>query len=282
MRGDGPRHWYTERYDGAALQLEIRQRLHRERSPWQLIEVFETTAFGRLLTLDGLVMLTSRDNFIYHEMMAHPALYSHPDPCDVAIIGGGDCGVLQQVLRHGEVQRVSQVELDERVTRVAEQYFPELCSDNGDPRARLLFTDGITWMERQPAAAFDIIILDTTDPVGQAARLFSEGYYRACFQALRPGGVLVAQSESPLFNLDLIRDIRRRMIAAGFEAVGTLHFPQMTYPSGWWSATLAGKANDLRGFRERDALRKGFATRYYHAGMHAASQALPQFMLEAL
>ena len=274
--------WYTERYDGAALQLEIHGRLHHEQSPWQLIEVFETTTFGRLLTLDGLVMLTSRDNFIYHEMMAHPALYSHARPQDVAIIGGGDCGVLQQVLRHDGVQRVVQVELDERVTRVAEQYFPELCSDNGDPRACLSFTDGIAWMETQPADALDVIILDTTDPVGQAARLFSEDYYRACFQALRPGGVLVVQSESPLFNQDLIGDIRRRMGAAGFTAVKTLHFPQYTYPSGWWSATLAGKDNDLEGFRKRDALNKGFVTHYYHAGMHAASQILPQFMLDGL
>jgi len=137
-------------------------------------------------------------------------------------------------------------------------------------------------MENQPAAAFDVIILDTTDPVGQAARLFSEDYYRACHRALRPGGVLAVQSESPLFNLDLIRDIRQRMGAAGFDAINTLQFPQYTYPSGWWSATLAGKANDLEGFREHDALNKGYTTRYYHAGMHAASQTLPQFMLNGL
>ncbi len=274
--------WYTERYDGSALQLQVSSRIHHERSPWQTIEVFETTDFGRLLTLDGLVMLTSRDNFIYHEMLVHPALYTHACPRAVAIIGGGDCGVLQQVLHHDEVRSAVQVELDERVTRVAEAYFPELCSDNDDPRAQLLFIDGIAWMEQRPAADLDVIILDTTDPVGQAARLFSEDYYRACHRALRPGGILVAQSESPLFNLDLIRDIRRRMSSAGFEAVSTLHFPQYTYPSGWWSVTLAGKGNDLEGFREDAVLNEGLATRYYNAGIHMASQALPQFMLEAL
>jgi len=274
--------WYTERYDGSALQLQVSSRIHHEQSPWQTIEVFETTHFGRLLTLDGLVMLTSRDNFIYHEMLAHPALFSHTQPRDVAIIGGGDCGVLQQVLQHEEVQRAVQVELDERVTRVTEQYFPELCSANEDPRAELLFTDGIAWMETRQAESLDVIILDTTDPVGQAARLFSEDYYRCCQQALRPGGVLVVQSESPLFNQGLIRDIRQRMGAAGFEAVSTLHFPQYTYPSGWWSATMAGKDCQLDSFRERAALNKGFATRYYNAGIHSASQALPQFLLDAL
>lgn len=274
--------WFTERTKGFGMSIKIREKIHDEQSQYQHIEIFETETFGRLMALDGLTMLTSRDNFIYHEMMSHPVLFTHSNPKNVVIVGGGDCGTLREVLKHREVEKVLQVELDERVTRVSEQYFPELCESNDDSRAEFLFIDAIQWMHDATANSVDIIILDTTDPIGQAARLFSPEFYRDCLRVLREGGLMVAQSESPLFDMNIIEHVHRAMHTAGADAIQTLHFPQCTYPSGWWSATMARKGLKIKGFRESAARRKTFATRYYTADIHNAAQALPQFMLEAL
>ncbi len=271
--------WYTEQWQdaGAAISLKIRKRLHDEQSPYQRIEIFETEGFGRLMTLDGLVMVTDRDNFVYHEMMSHPALFSHPHPKRVLIIGGGDCGTLREVLRHGSVTLAEQVELDERVTRVSEQFFPALCEANRDPRARFQFADGIAWVANAAPASYDVIIVDSTDPVGPAAGLFSEAFYANCHRALAPRGVLIGQSESPLFHADLIRSMQSRLRAAVFADVATQHFPQCTYPSGWWSATLACRDAPLD-FNRGAAAARVFATRYYNADIHLAARALPEFL----
>lgn len=276
------RTWYTEQWagEGAAISLKIRDKLHDEQSAYQRIEIYETETFGTLMTLDGLVMVTDRDNFIYHEMMVHPALYTHPDPKRVLIIGGGDCGTLREVLKHSTVALAEQVELDERVTRVAEKFFPELCESNGDPRARLHFQDGIQWVADAKPGSYDVIIVDSTDPVGPAAGLFSAEFYRSCFRALGPHGVIAGQSESPLFHANLIRAMHQALRDAGFTDVATLHFPQCTYPSGWWSATLAGKNLALSKFREMAAASNAFRTHYYNAAIHSAARAMPQFLHE--
>jgi spermidine synthase len=272
--------WYTEQWaeQGSAISLKIKDKVHDEQSPYQRIEIFETETFGTLMTLDGLVMVTDRDNFIYHEMMSHPALFTHPDPKRVLVIGGGDCGTLHEVLKHKSVQLAEQVELDERVTRVAEMFFPELCESNGDPRARLHFADGIKWVADAQPGTYDVIIVDSTDPVGPAAGLFSETFYKDCLRALTPDGVVVGQSESPLFHAGLIVSVQRAFRAAGFADVATRHFPQCTYPSGWWSCTLARKIGSAADFRRRDAESRPFPTRYYNAAIHAAALASPEFL----
>jgi spermidine synthase len=272
--------WYTEQWaeQGSAISLKVAKKLHDEHSPYQRIEIWETETFGRLMTLDGLVMVTDRDNFIYHEMMSHPALFTHADPKRVLIIGGGDCGTLREVLRHPGVELAEQVELDERVTRVAEKFFPALCEKNTDPRARLRFADGIQWVADAKPGSYDVIIIDSTDPVGPAAGLFSQAFYQNCLGALTPQGVVVGQSESPLFHAELIRSVQRNLRQAGFADVATVHFPQCTYPSGWWSATLAVRAGSARRFRAEAAAAKSFATRYYNAAVHAAALALPEFL----
>ena len=274
--------WYTEEWagQGAAISLKLRDKVHDERSAYQHIEIYETETFGTLMTLDGLVMVTDRDNFIYHELMAHPALFTHREPKRVLIIGGGDCGTLREVLKHAGVALAEQVELDERVTRVAEKFFPELCESNQDKRARLHFQDGIKWVADTPAGSYDVIIVDSTDPVGPAAGLFSVDFYRDCLRALAPGGIVVGQSESPLFHADLIRSMQHSLRAAGFRAAATLFFPQCTYPSGWWSATLASNA-PLSQFRRNDGT-AAVATRYYNSAIHAAAMAAPQFLAELL
>jgi len=276
--------WYTEQWagQGSAISLKIAKKIHDEQSQYQRIEIYETETFGTLMTLDGLVMVTDRDNFVYHEMMSHPALFTHPAPKRVLIIGGGDCGTLREVLKHSTVELAEQVELDERVTRVAEQFFPELCEKNADPRARLHFTDGIQWVADAKPDSYDVIIVDSTDPVGPAAGLFSETFYMNCFRALRPRGIVVGQSESPLFHPDLIVSMHRAMRTAGFADTATLQFHQVTYPSGWWSCTMACKAGSLASFREDAATGKDFPTRYYNAALHTAARALPEFLLQAL
>lgn len=275
--------WYTEQWAGqaAAISLRITRKLHEEQSDFQHIEVFETESFGRLLTLDGLVMVTDRDNFVYHEMLSHPALFTHPSPKRVLVIGGGDCGTLREVLAHSEVEHVVQVEIDERVTRVSEQFFPALCASNGDPRAELRFDDGIRWVEQAEAGSYDVIIVDSTDPVGPAEGLFTEGFYRSCARALSPDGIVVGQSESPLFHPDIIVALHQTMRTAGFRVARTHSFPQCTYPSGWWSATMATKAETLPPCR-CDAALPPFETRYYNAAIHDASSALPEFLRRRL
>src|SRR5579863_2534425 len=203
------RNWYTEEWagQGSAISLKLKNKVHEEQSPYQRIEIFETETFGTLMTLDGLVMVTDRDNFIYHEMMSHPALFTHPNPRRVLIIGGGDCGTLREVLKHATVEVVEQVELDERVTRVAEKFFPELCASNNDARARFHFADGIKWVADAKSGTYDVIIIDSTDPIGPAAGLFSADFYHNCHKALTAEGIVVGQSESPLFHSQLIKDM---------------------------------------------------------------------------
>ena len=272
--------WYTEEWagQGSAISLMIEDKVHDEQSEYQRIEIYKTKSFGTLMALDGLVMVTDRDNFIYHEMMSHPALFTHPAPKRVLIIGGGDCGTLREVLKHSSVELAVQVELDERVTRVAEKFFPELCASNNDPRARLLFTDGIKWVTDAEPGSYDIIIVDSTDPVGPAAGLFSEDFYRNCYHALRAHGIVVGQSESPLFHPDIIQQMHVAMRAAGFLDVATHHFPQCTYPSGWWSGTMASKDASLSAFRRDTLAGKPFPTRYYNQDIHAAAKVMPEFL----
>lgn len=278
------KNWFTEiaEEEGTAFSLRISECVHRERSTYQDIAVYQTAKFGRLLVIDGYVMLSDRDNFLYHEMLVHPALFTHAAPQRVAIVGGGDCGSLTEVLHHDDVVSAVQIEIDERVTRVAEQWFPGLCAGAADPRAELLFEDGIEWMKQARSGSRDVIIVDSTDPIGPAAGLFNTAFYTECRRVLATGGILVQQSESPLLHLDLIRGMHTAMTEAGFSALATLTFPQPVYPSGWWSATMARKDANLNNFREAAAERRNFETRYYSAATHRASLALPPFLREAL
>lgn len=273
--------WFTEidTENGAAWSLQIDKILHQERTEHQQIEIYATTGFGNLMVIDGFVMLTSRDNFLYHEMMSHPAIYTHPQPQRVVIIGGGDCGTLREVLKHRCIESVLQVEIDERVTRLSEQYFPELCESNTDSRVEFFFGDGIQWMKDAAAGSVDLIIVDSTDPIGPAEGLFTEDFYRDCHRTLGEHGLVVQQSESPLLHLEsIIHPMHRAMRTAGFTDTASLHFPQPCYPSGWWTATLAGKQS-VQDFREMTPENMDIDTRYYTSTIHRASLVQPRFML---
>lgn len=278
--------WITEVCEegGSAFSFRLTDArcLHSETSDFQKIEVYDTAYYGRLMLIDGFVMLTSRDNFLYHEMMAHPVLFNHRHPRRVLIIGGGDCGTLREVLKHPRVEAAVQVEIDERVTRLAEEFFPELCESNGDERAELRFEDGIRWMAEAPAGSVDVVIVDSTDPIGPAEGLFNEAFYRQCHRALGERGILVQQSESPVYHLALLEAMHRAMRAAGFAATRVLGFPQPVYPSGWWSATLATKGGTADSFRAEDARARPFVTRYYDEAVHAAALVTPPFVRAVL
>jgi len=277
--------WLHEQFEpaGSSIGFRISEKLDEVQSPFQTIEIYQSTDWGKVMLIDGAMMLTSRDNFFYHEMMAHPALFTHPDPKRVVIIGGGDCGTLREVLKHSSVERVTQCDIDEQVTRMSERYFPELCESNSDPRAELLFDDGIAYMHHLEENSADIVIVDSTDPIGPAEGLFNQAFFASCHRALKHDGILVQQSESPLALLDLIRQMRAEMGKAGFICFQTLPFPQPCYPTGWWSCTMARKTADAGfSFREIDSETKPFATHYYSATIHRAAQVLPPFVADAL
>jgi len=275
--------WFTEECEfcGTAFSLRIKGRLHEEQSEYQHLEIYDTDTFGKLMVLDGCIMLTTRDNFLYHEMMSHPALFTHSNPKKVLIIGGGDCGTLKEVLKHPGVEEAHLIEIDEAVTRAAEQYFPELCTSNNDPRAKIMFIDGIQWIADTAPGTYDVIIVDSTDPVGPAKGLFTEAFYRNCHRALGENGIIVQQSESPLIHTEILREMRDALRSAGYQDLITMHFPQPVYPSGWWSATLALKEGSVDSIRERDILQKGFHTKYYNLATHRAVLSTPEFLLEA-
>src|SRR5688572_26834086 len=156
--------WWYENFElsGSAIGFRVTRKLDEVQSKFQKIEIYETTDWGNLMVIDGAIMLTSRDNFLYHEMMSHPVLYTHSNPKRVVIIGGGDCGTLREVLKHHEVEHAVQCDIDEQVTRMAEKWFPELCESNKDPRAELLFDDGIAYMRNCAPDSVDVIIVDST------------------------------------------------------------------------------------------------------------------------
>ena len=223
--------WISEACEdtGSAFSLKSTTKLHEEKSDFQQIAVYRTTHWGNLMLIDGCTMVSSRENFLYHEMMTHPVLFTHPSPRRVAVVGGGDCGTLREVLKHPEVERATQVDIDERVTRVAEEYFPELCESNGDPRAELLFADGIEWVNEASPASLEIIVVDSTDPAGPGEVLFTVDFYAACRRALSDGGLLIQQSESPLVHAGIQEGMYRDMYRAGFADLRTLFFPQPIY-----------------------------------------------------
>jgi len=275
--------WFTEvdSPNGCAFSLKVNKVLHEEQTPFQHIMIYETVNFGRLLTLDNYVMLTDRDNFIYHEMMAHPVLFTHPNPKKVAIVGGGDCGTLREVLKHSSVEHVLQIEIDERVTQLAAEFFPALTTANDDARAEFYFDDGIEWMKNAPADSVDVIIVDSTDPIGPAEGLYNADFYQNCRRVLGETGLLVQQSESPLLHLQLLCSMHEEMRKGGFEQTQCMQFFQCVYPSGWWTATMAGQT-DFQAFRQAEVDNRTFETLYYNLEMHHSSLAMQPFLRQAL
>lgn len=269
--------WFTEVHSnlGTAISVKIKSKLHEEKTPFQTISIYDTINLGNMMVIDGCIMVTEKDNFIYHEMMSHPVLFSHADPKNILIIGGGDCGTLKEVAKH-PVTSITQVEIDEQVTILSEKYFPNLCTSNKDPRVKLYFKDAIKWVQTTNSDNFDIIIVDSTDPIGPGEGLFTIPFYTDCLRILKDDGILIHQSESPIFLLNLIKSMRKKMFTAGFSNLQTLYFPLPTYPSGFWSATMASKKINLKTFRNN--ISQIPHLNYYSPNIHSAALIAPPYL----
>ncbi len=249
--------------------------LYAHRSPWQDIQVAQCSLFGRMLILDDAVQTTERDEFTYHEMLAHFPLITHPHPERVLIIGGGDGGTLEEVLKHS-VEHATMVEIDREVVDVSRQFLPAISGAAfDDPRTRLLIDDGIVFV-RTTAERFDVILVDSTDPKGPGVALFSAEFYAACARALRDDGIFVTQSGSLFYQRDLT-DLVRRHLRTIFPIVHTYWVAVPAYPGTLWSFTCGSKRHDPRHVRPEDIARRitSLRPRYYSATAHAAALQLP-------
>ncbi|MBI2371521.1 MAG: polyamine aminopropyltransferase [Deltaproteobacteria bacterium] len=271
--------WYTERQtDNLGLTLRIKETLCVERTAYQELAVLDTYQYGRMLVLDGAVQITEWDEFIYHEMITHVPLCTHPAPRHVLVVGGGDGGTIRETLKHASVERADLVEIDERVIQVSRQHLPFVSRSLDDPRARVPVSDGISFVKKT-RAAYDVILVDSTDPVGPAVGLFAPEFYAAVARALRRDGIFVAQCKSPYLDQGLIRQAFSHVSQVfKIPLLYTAAIP--TYPSGYWCFLLGSKAHHPLQFDEPRA--RALETRYYSPDVHRAAFALPKFVQDSL
>jgi spermidine synthase len=273
--------FYEDNQNTSRLGIRIDEHLHHEDSPFQKIDVYRSPFFGRFLTLDDLIMFTERDEFVYHEMLVHIPLCSIEDPRRVLIVGGGDCGCAREVLRHPSVEEIVQCDIDERVTRVCEEHFDWVAPVLADPRMHAVFADGVEYV-KDHRDTFDLIIVDSTDPIGPAVGLFQASFFEAVARALRPGGVLANQCESPLWSVDLVARISAQLRRV-FPLVHHYWGAIPTYPSGSWSWGYSSR--DRRPddhFDHGRAERIEAECRYWSSEIQRGSFALPRFLRQAL
>ena len=256
----------------SGIFFRAERRLLSEKTPFQKMEIYETESHGRVLLLDGLVQTTENDEFFYHEMLVHPAIMSHPRPRDVLIIGGGDGGTLREVLRH-RVRSAVLVEIDGRVIEACRRYFPGLAASFGDQRAAVIVDDGNRFV-RETDRRFDVILVDSSDPVGPSAVLHQRAFYAALKKRLRPGGIIAAQAGAPLFHLDHLRKKRlflKKLFSFALYYLGA----SPTYPGGLWCYVfLSDRVNPLQTRRRRPPKK----LKYYNRDIHRAAFALPEFL----
>ena len=275
---DGLSLWVTETHKNSMrLGFKVEKTLYSGKSPFQRVDVVETRDHGVMLLNDGLVMLSERDEFIYHEMIAHVPLFVHPNPRRVLVIGGGDGGTVREVLRHSKIERTVMVEIDEMVVNACREYLPEVSCALDDPRLELRIEDGIKYVA-ETEERFDVVLVDSTDPIGPAAPLFDREFYHGVSRVLTDEGILISQAESPFYN----QDIQRPMLLNQrpfFEKLHIYLFSNLTYPGGLWSFGFASKKRCPLGDFDPDLPdRSGIDTRYYNPKIHRASFMLPTFV----
>ncbi len=271
--------WYTEKQTPHhGITSKVKKSLHTEQTEFQQLDVLETIQFGKMLVLDGMVMTTDVDEFVYHEMITHIAMNTHPNPKQVLVIGGGDGGAIREVLRYDSVERAVLAEIDGKVVEASKKYFPQIAAGLTDPRVEIQVVDGIQYV-KENKNRFDVILVDSTEPVGPAVGLFEKSFYQSIAESLNEDGIMVAQTESPWFNRDLISRVFQD-ISSLFPITRLYTASIPTYPSGLWSFTVGSKKYDPLQVEETNL--KSFDTRYYHPGLHKSVFQLPRFVQELL
>jgi spermidine synthase len=270
--------WFSERFrESTQLSFQINCVLYQKRSQFQDVVVLDTIPFGRMLVLDGCVMTTEKDEFVYHEMISHIGLLAHPNPKTVCIIGGGDGGTVREVLKHSSVEHIVLAEIDEDVVNVCKEFFPALANDLNNPRVEVKIADGIKYLENQKHA-FDAILSDSTDPIGPGAVLFEDSYFGYAKRALKEGGFFVTQCESAWTNPEGLHDYAERM-RKHFHRVFPYGASIPTYPSGYWNFLIGSDTIDPRvcsaANRQNDITK---STRYYTAAHQLAAFVVPAFI----
>lgn len=277
---------YNEFYNAqTGLTIGLNKLLFSEQSDYQLVEVYETDTWGNLMTIDGMVMLSERDEFVYHEMLTHVGMFTHPNPQRVLIIGGGDGGTAREVMKHASVNHVDMVEIDKTVVDASKKFLPEV-GDFDNPKLNVLYEDGIAFI-KNVSDPYDVIIIDGSDPVGPAEGLFEKDFYELCYNALTDDGVLTAQTESPW--VESYYPSMKKV----FHAIDDL-FPVSKmylsfiplYPAGMWSMACASKSVNPLSDDVYNRIEKGIDSikplKYYNADLHRGSFALPSFVSDVI
>ncbi len=276
--------WYTENHtEEARFSIKINRQLVSLQSDFQRIDIFESGEFGRILTLDGYLMVTEKDEFIYHDMITHVPMAVNPSISKVLVIGAGDGGTIRELLRYPNIEHIDMVEIDEEVVRVCKEFLPQTACGLSDPKVHLYFEDGLRYV-RGKVGEYDLILVDSTDPFGPGEGLFTKEFYGNCYRALKEEGILVNQHESMYYSsyaASMTRAHKRIQDTFPIARVYQAHIP--TYPSGHWLFGFASKKYDPIKDLKAEAWNKlGLKTRYYNTELHLGSFAIPNYIKEQL
>ncbi len=275
--------WFTDKDDNQALSLRhTGEILFDRKSPYQHVRILQTYAYGKMLAIDNMVMCTEKDECHYHEMITHPAMFTHGNVKKALVIGGGDGGTVREILRHTGIEKVTMVEIDETVVEASRQFLPSISYALDDPKLDLRIEDGIEFVKNAANESYDLIIVDGSDPVGPAEGLFSRTFYENCYRILRRDGIMSGQTESPVFNEKVFTEINVLLKEIfGNDRVHTLTFSQPTYPTGTWSIMISRRYAPMPLIADRKQIEAFTAenkTGFYNADVHFAAFALPNYI----
>ncbi len=276
--------WFTEKHTkNVHFSIKVDKQLYSGQSDFQRIDIFESPEFGRFLTLDGYMMLTEKDEFVYHEMIVHVPMAVNLGAKKVLVIGGGDGGVVRELTRYASIEQIDLVEIDKEVVDVCRKYLPQTACKLDDPRVSIYYQDGLKFV-RTKENEYDLIVVDSTDPFGPGEGLFTKEFYGNCFKALTADGIMVNQQESPFYKDDAIAMQRaHKRIVGSFpiSRVYQAHIP--TYSSGHWLFGFASKKrNPITDFNEQNWKKLKLKTKYYNTKIHVGAFALPNYVKELL
>lgn len=272
--------WFIEKYqDALSIGFKYNKVLFEEQTPFQNVKVIETKEHGNMLINDNIVMTCDRDEFIYHEMIGHVPLFSHANPEQVLVIGGGDGGAIREVLKHKTIKKCVMIEIDEAVVRASREHLPKIATSFDHPLLELKFEDGASYIANKKNQ-FDVVIIDSSEPFGPSEILFGDKFYKNVFEALKEDGIVVAQGESIFYEMDFQKAMLKR--AQHFKHRAFYNYSNLSYPNGPWSFLFASKKyHPLKDFAEQRLEKLDLALRYYNADIHKACFSQPQFAKES-